>query len=544
MAAVITQKWKQYIASLFKTSLSDPTSNLYLFIGKPLPWEISEELPPFPLDTIDNQRRVWDDILALKKIRDVDATYAIPRRNWDESGNSVYFPYDDKDSLLFKHPTDDDILTGQTAIDPYDAGSFYVITDEYHVFKCLDNAGFSKSTVKPVKPLTPPYIFQGADGYRWKYMFTVLPQEIEQFLTDAWIPLKTLLADDGSDQWLVQQDALSNNGSIYNTLVVNGGVNYFEVQDADPENPDPQVAQGGGFDSIILSAAASGIDNTYVGATIWIVGGTGVGQTAVISSYVGATKTANIVGNWGLNPDNSSQYQILPTVTITGDGIDAVGKPVVVGGIITRVDMIDIGSGYNYASAVTTGAGGISAVISPQIPPISGHGGDPVQELGGNFVLLRVKLEYDEGDGDFPIVNDYRKVGIIRNVMTPFDVLATDNTLIGVQKLELTTVTGTFLSDEPIVGSISNAIGNVVQFEDLGSATGSVSYIQDPAVDTTSFGAGEIITGGVSGATAVISSIVVAEAKKYVGELLALEHRRKITRAPDQKETIFFVLKF
>jgi hypothetical protein len=546
MAAIITQKWRQYIAGLFREDIQDldVSKNLYLFIGKTLPWPISDELPPLPLDTVDKQRRIWDDILALKKVKESNAYFVIPRRDWDASGETVYTPHNDKDPLLLRRPTDDDIIEGQTAVVPYVAGGFYVITDEYHVFKCLSNAGGAKSTVKPSKPLSAPFIYNGADGYSWKYMFTVQAFEIEQFLTDAWIPVKTLESDDGSEQWQVQQHAQANPGSIFSSLVLNGGTNFLNVQDSDPENPDPQLAVSGSSDTIVLSAAASGVNNIYNGATVWIVAGTGVGQQRVISGYIGASKTATVSSSWDTIPDNSSQYQILPTVQISGDGTDALAKPVVVGGVITRVDMIDVGSNYNFAVAGVLGAGGSGAQIQPQIGPGVGHGADPVAELGASFVMLRVELQYEEGDGDFPVVNDYRILGLLRNVEDSSDNIATADTLRGVSKLELSAVTGTFLSDEVITGGVSGGQSNVVQYEDLGSATGSITFVQDPSVSLIPLAVGETITGAISGATALITNILDPEVKKYSGELVAVEHRRPITRAADQKETIKYILQF
>jgi hypothetical protein len=41
------------------------------------------------------------------------------------------------------------------------------------------------------------------------------------------------------------------------------------------------------------------------------VGGTGVGQTRMISGYVGATKVATVSRNWQTNPDATSVYEII-----------------------------------------------------------------------------------------------------------------------------------------------------------------------------------------------------------------------------------------
>lgn len=546
MAAIITQKFRQYVSDLFKSDIDDVdvTKNLYLFIGKSLPWPISDELPPFPENSFEKQKRIWDEILALKKIKEAGVFNVIPRHDWDTMGDTVYVPYRDSDTETFVHPTDAEILAGQTAFVPYTAGSLYVMTDDYHVFKCLSNASGAKSTVKPLKPLIAPYVYSGADGYSWKYLFTVPSNQVELYLTDAWIPVQTLDADDGSDQWDVQQDAIANAGQLLSTVVLNGGSNYLNVQDADPDLPDPQLAISATANTIVLSAAASGVNNAYAGATIWIVDGTGAGQEELITSYVGATKEATISVPWTIQPDNTSEYQVLPTINLIGDGTGALGKPVVVGGIITKINMISTGSNYKFASATISGAGGAGASIEPQVGPGDGHGIDAVSELGASYLMVRVALEYDEGDGDFPVANDYRITGILRNVNNFGGGIATADTLNGLTKLNLSTVTGVFLSDEVLTGGVSTASSNVVQYEDLGSGNGSITFIQTAIQAITPFDVGETVTGALSGATALVTTITDAETEKFSGELLALEHRRPITRAPDQKETIKFILRF
>ena len=49
------------------------------------------------------------------------------------------------------------------------------------------------------------------------------------------------------------------------------------------------------------------------------------------------------------------------------------------------------------------------------IPPPNGHGFDPVTEMGAYRAMINAKLSYDEGAGDFPIDNDYRRIGLITN---------------------------------------------------------------------------------------------------------------------------------
>lgn len=76
------------------------------------------------------------------------------------------------------------------------------------------------------------------------------------------------------------------------------------------------TAQAGAATTITLDANASAVDDTYNGQTIEIIRGTGAGQSAVISDYVGSTQTATVPA-WTTVPDNTSVYKI------SGGPIDA-----------------------------------------------------------------------------------------------------------------------------------------------------------------------------------------------------------------------------
>ena len=74
--------------------------------------------------------------------------------------------------------------------------------------------------------------------------------------------------------------------------------------------------------TIVLATDATNANNTgdYVGSTVYIVLGTGAGQSATVSSYTTATRTLTIVGTWTTTPDTNSRYSIGNlTTTAAGD---------------------------------------------------------------------------------------------------------------------------------------------------------------------------------------------------------------------------------
>jgi hypothetical protein len=55
-------------------------------------------------------------------------------------------------------------------------------------------------------------------------MFSVSTEDQERFLTDSFIPVKTLLSDDNTLQYQVQDNAV--NGSINDIVLLNRGAGY------------------------------------------------------------------------------------------------------------------------------------------------------------------------------------------------------------------------------------------------------------------------------------------------------------------------------
>jgi len=103
------------------------------------------------------------------------------------------------------------------------SNNFYVITNEFHVFKCLDNNNGSTSTVMPNILITTTH-FQTSDGYIWKYMYSLTAEEKLRFVTSKFIPIRTIESSDNSQQWNVQENAID--GGLHVIKVTNSGSNY------------------------------------------------------------------------------------------------------------------------------------------------------------------------------------------------------------------------------------------------------------------------------------------------------------------------------
>lgn len=534
MSAIITDKLRIYTAQKIKEQFADAdiTKNLYMFIAKSDAWAAGDNTPDSTIDTLSEMNKVWYDMISMKKIRSIDVVHAIPRFDWDATANTKYVAYSHTDVDLYNHPTASEISAAQSN-GTYTAGSVYVVTDEYNVYICLSNNNNAKSTVKPTGTSTS--VFTTADGYKWKYLYTITASDILKFVTPMWIPVRTVAASiDNPTQWAVQQAAV--NGSIEVVKVTNGGSGYTAVHSG------TLVAGSGSGGTLPSGASAS--DNTYVNATIYILTGTGAGQKKKITAYTGSSRAFTTDTAWSVQPDGTSTYEILPTVTISGDGSGAEAKATVSGGVITDITITARGTNYHVASLAITGGAGSAGAGTPIITPVGGHGKDPVQELGGFFLLGSVELTYNEDD--FPTANDYRRIGIVANVTNESDdAICTALTRNATKTLQLTSVSGTFNPDE-IINSTSGAVvsAKVIEYGATGGGNGTLRFGQDAATGFVDFVGTQQIIGVTSGATATISSVTAEEVKRFSGQILYLDNRRPLMRSPFQSETFRIVLEF
>lgn len=412
----------------------------YLFLGRTMPWP-NDSNPTQPSDQILDENDAMQNMIAMKKILPTTISHAIPRYNW--ISGTAYAEYDDRDANL---------LTKQ----------FYVLTDELNLYKCI-KAGTGPSVVKP-SGTSPNLDIPLADGYQWKYMYTLTGNNVNRFLTSTFIPVEKLEEDVsgiGALQWAVQEAAID-----------------------------------GGIHRIRLTS-----------------GGTG--------------------------------YQSTPTVTISGNGTNAVVEAsdiTIVGGVITQilVKPTNAGSGYSYATVTITGGNPTApATARAVISPIGGHGADPVKELGGFFVVINSQLVSDEGSGDFIIDNDFRQVGIIRN---PIDAdtgeIAAETTYSALTTLNYTGINTTgFPRDALITGLTSGAVAYIDSSENSESR---IKVHQNTTTGFVDFQPGEVIQSGAT--TATLASIVDPEIELYNGEIIYIENLSPVNRNLSQTEDIKLVL--
>ena len=478
MAAIITEKFRTHSAKQFIEDFGESASSTYMFIGKSFPWT-DDTAPPSPANSVSEEMDAYSDMVAMKKVSNSDVSHALTRRNWDTTQNTIYDQYDHEISAS-------STSNASSSSNLYDS-NFYVITDEYNVYKCIrtgmnGDGVLQKSTVKPTGTSSTTLVATSDSGtatgrgYLWKYMYTVSAADTIKFTTSDFMPVKTIgaktqlggVSDDGSSQWNVESDAID--GGILHVKVVSGGAGYTASTD-------------------FASTAINGDGSSA--------------QCTVHTNASGQVSHVTVT-------NNGTAYR---RASINIDGISGIGTP------------------------------STSAVVTPIISPLYGHGANPVEELGGNLVMVNSRLEFAEGSGDFPTDNDFRRIGLIQDPFSSGTTVATDANYAAYHKMTLSSVTG--LSVDDIIRD-ANADGAGVAVSRIVSITGNVvshipqansggTYVDFSATDTVYQGSSSI--GTVSSVDSTFPEIV-----KYSGNIMYVENRGAVTRAADQIEDIKLII--
>ena len=525
MPALVTKKFRSQTAEKFLEAISQGISRFYIFVGKASSFA-DDNNPPAPTTSIQNvEFDIYRDMIAMKRVQTADASLVVPRYNWT-SGN-VYKLYSDRDATIFT----------ETFV-PSSNATFYVVTEDNNVYKCIDNNRSGASTVKPTG--TTPSIITTNDNYRWKFLYKITAADSLRFVTTNYIPVRTLTANDGSAQWASQQAAA--NGSINHIVITANGSNYLSVT-----NTFAAISNS----TVVTLNAPSATDDIYKNATLYISSGLGSGQLRRITQYVGATKRATVNGAFTTTPNTSSSYILGPNVLILGDsGSTAATRATAyvsncAGGQIRKITLVSTGFNYSTANVVIIGAQGAGAIAYPIISPPGGHGADPANELGASSVMVNTRIIGNESN-TFPSNNNFRTIGILRDPKLRSGAFASAPSIDQCMRLGVSGVTGDFTADEIIVGSTSGVRAQFIRFDPDNNKRLGVLRVNRVTTGGTGlvFSIGETVTGQTSGKTAVITSVTKAAVREYTGEILYVENRTPITRTSDQIEDLKIVVRF
>jgi hypothetical protein len=441
MASYIKASLERSYAESFLLELERNENQYFLFVAKGTTWENGENAPSAYTDTVASENVVMNNIIGYKKLNPENVLFALPKIPW--ISGTVYDQYDDAVELFSEN----------------DPKTFYVVTDENHIYKCLFNGGGVPSTQKPNLVITSPFFT--SDEYQWKYLATARESDLPYELSD-YIPIDfstSSLDTETQNQFNTQATAV--NGSItrietanaagasagkypyavYRGMYENMGQYVLRVQEVSPTS-DPTVKRVRLIDEsrpTIPPLLKTDTQSNYIGHILRIEKNTDFPQEinnyGVIVDFAsaGAREIVFSVKNDAIDFNATVQSgqggqpsaEILPYIKIVGDGSGAYAFPQMNGtptesGIdsaIGSVEVISEGRDYTAVQATVSGtlqAATVHPTLRPVVSPKGGHGSNILKELNVKEIIIVVDI--DDEDSDRIIVGGtYRQFGIIRN---------------------------------------------------------------------------------------------------------------------------------
>jgi hypothetical protein len=196
---VITDQFKKQVLDDLLADLDSSSVRYYAAIGRSEDWNASD-LATVPTNDSRSVRQSRNSLQSAKLIE--DASYVIPRRIW--VANLIYSPYDDNDVGFPENP-------------------FYVINSNNEVYVCLEQGkkqdGSSQLSTNQPTGNTTGTPFRTADGYTWKFLYSIGALRADKFLSSAYMPVRFVGATDSDSPAEDLQQQLVQNASVKGQIV-------------------------------------------------------------------------------------------------------------------------------------------------------------------------------------------------------------------------------------------------------------------------------------------------------------------------------------
>ena len=513
--AFISRKTRYNNAEQFKRNFSNeynPTIG-YVFIGNHIPYA-NETVADDVVYSEFNEKKIWDNMIAAKKIVGNSVELVIPRLTW--TSNYTYHQYDD-----IVDPT---ILLTQT--DSANVQPMYVINSENNVYKCVNNNLGQPSTDEPLgQAISSQGNVITADSYVWKYMYKV--PEPSPFESTNWIPVPT----SASKIQYSANTATAVDGELLTVVVTNPGTDYYNSEISVNVFPVActrlTVSTGADLGSIKYKMGVSGTG---------IQGYTYITAIDAFNRYIDLSYPTDSSGG-----GSGNNIQVFTRTEIFGDGTGAVANTILANTGIYDIKLSSYGSGYNYANVVVygTGTGVESRVI---LPPKYGHSFNSARELGAYSTMVNM---YFGEIGTSEIISSniaFRQYGILcdPHLYGSTTVVANASSVI-TQTTEVTVLSGTsqFSKNEFVYqGNINSPTFSGIVSEENSNIVYLTNVKGTISIPSVLKGANTNLSGRTT------LSITYPEFEPYTGYILYTQNILPIQRDNEQFENIKFVVKF
>jgi len=498
MPAIITNKFRLNNAEQFQESFSESAATVYyLGIGRAqnfgtitrpdarTDYEGTETAPSTPGDSVLNEFKNFDDLLAAKKITGSDISFCIPRRNWTTGTTYDIYRHDYEEFITGSTTTRQTANSGATTL--FDS-TFYVLTADRNVYKCLDNDGDTASTVEPTG--TGTSIITTGDGYKWKYMYTLSAAQQANFLSTDFMAVAT--------------------NSTVAAAAVDGALDTVRIKTAGSS----YTVSGGGTSGTITAVPIRGDGSGGICSVVLTSGAV----TAVTVTTAGTGYTSGYIRN----------ADILAATNAGGAGSGA------------ELDVIILPKGGHGKNAIEE-LGGFFVMLNTSLEGTeSSNSGDFT--AANDFRNISLIKDPQNAAGSAASATTLRGTYAVKIAASPTPGTFTPDEEINQASTGAVGIVVEWDSTNKILyyvqtrhndaGADSN--GNVTAFSGANVITGQASSATGTPDASTQTVNNVSFTSGYS----------APELKHDSGDLLYVENRTKITRATDQTENIKLIIEF
>jgi len=489
MTSLITNHFRQTLAQNLINLIT--TENLYLFIGRSQNWTtenyagnagVSEIIPPTPVDSEYDFGNIYDNMIAIKKIAPTDIALMVKKYSW--SSGTTFDMYKPNYS-----PTNPSASGATNLVD----SKHYCVNSNFQVFKCIYNGQTPENPLgiptqagyEPVVSGSPTAIITTADGYRWKYIYTLTTQQVLDFANNNYIPVVT--------DSIIAAAAVS--GAINQVLIKNRGTTltpgtYYT----------PVIGNGSGA---IISITVSNDTNSTLYQKI-----SSVTMSSVGSGYTFAeVDLSNCFSDVALTTSAS-----IGTITNPTNFLEAVVSPI---------------GGHGIDPAKELGA--YRLLIAPKLLSID-------DDVPVNIQFRQYGLLYNPTKADLTGNFVSYSGNVAKKIKLPTAFVG--NFTAGETITQTTTnATGMVINYNPVSKVImyyqneySDVENKLFSGNNLITGSGSASSLPDVTY-----------SGTVSGTT-FTNGYATSEISAYSGKILYVENRPAINRALDQDENFYIIL--
>jgi hypothetical protein len=489
MPAIITNKFRIHNSEQFSESFSEASPNVYyLGIGRPQAFATStrgdtrtdnegtDVAPLTPVDSVQEEFYTFDDLLAAKKIASSDVSFVIPRRNWTTSTVYDYYRHDYGNRV-----------TGSTSVQTANSGAtslldstFYVMSSTYNVYKVLDNNSNAASTTEPTGTSTA--VLTTADGYKWKYMYTLSATQQSNFLSTDFMAVET--------------------NSTVSAAAVDGAVRIVKIK----------------------SAGTGGTNGTHTGIAIRGDGSSGTVSVTVSGGVITAVTVTNVGSGYTFAYIRNADIVTAGATGLTGSELDVIIEPKGGHGFnaVKELGGFYVMLNTNFEGSESSNTGDFTVTndfrrIALIRDPFSGGVAASASTLRATKAI---RFAASPAPGTFTVDEEINQAttGAVGKVVE-YD--ATNRILHYVQ---------TRFNDEGI-----DSNGNLTAFSGANVVTGQTSTATGTPSSTGSETADNIT---------FTSGYAASEIDADKGDVIYIENRSPITRASDQTENVKLIIEF